>query len=645
MHFSRAVHFCCIIVLPWSVEIMLRILRNKAQSTLIQGMVLLIAVVFIFWGVGSNMNGNRNSIAVVNGQEISIQAYQQAYDQAVEKYRRQFNGQVPPDFFDKINLKGRVVGQLIQDELLRQGAAAMGLTISKKAIQRQVEQMPVFQKDGHFNLERYKTILNRNRRTPKSFEGGLYNEMLTKRVVRAVGSFAVLPESEVKKWLDFAGEEIKLAVQAVNGADFENKVEVKDADLAAWFEQHKNEYTTEPKIRVQYLLFDADKAMSQVQLSDDELKSRYENDLAAYQVPEQRHARHILFKVDKDADEQLVAKKKKEAEKVLALAKSGKDFAGLAGKFSEGPTAKNGGDLGFFPRGRMVKSFDDAVFSLHQGEISGLVRSPFGFHIIKLEEIRPAVTRPFADVKSELAEKVKKEEAKALAFKEASAAYEGIMRAGSLEKYSKQQGVKVIQTDFFSRSALPKGVVADPAFAKEAFSLGKGELSSLVDVKKGYAILFVTDVKPPVVPPLADVRERVIRDYQKEQAVDFAQKEADKLLARAQKEGKLTGKDIILTDYLKRGTTRADGVPGEVIVDAFSLPPKTVFPEHPVRTGNTFYLYRIMDRRQNNDTIDTQTKDQLRKQLLVDQRNRLLMDWLTDLQKKAEIWTNDSILK
>ncbi len=624
---------------------MLRFLRNRAQSTLIQGLVLLIAVVFVFWGVGSSMRGNRNSIAVVNGQEISIQAYQRAYDQAVEKYRRQFNGQVPPGFFDKINLKGRVVGQLVQEELLRQGAAAMGLKVSKETIQHQIEKMAAFQKEGHFDLERYKKILARNRLTPTSFEGSLLNDALTKRVVQAVGSFAVLPESELNTWIAFADEEIKLAVKEVKSADFEDKVEVKDAELAAWYEQHKQTYTTEPKIRVQYLLFDADKAIKQVQVSDDELKARYEKEKDAYRTPEQRHARHILIKVDQQADEQTVAAKKKEARKILALAKAGKDFSALAKKYSEGPTGKNGGDLGFFPRGRMVKPFDDAVFSLHPGEISGLVRSPFGFHIIKLEEIRPAMTRSFADVKDELAEKVKEEEAKALAFKEASSAYEGIMRAGSLEKYGKQKGVQVVQTNFFSRSNLSGGIVSDPAFVKEAFSLGKGELSSLVEVKNGYAILFVEDVKPPVVPPLADVRKRVISDYRKEKAVVFAQKTADKLLAQAKKEGKLIGKDVHQTGFIKRGTLQAENVPGEIIKDAFSLSPKVMFPEHPLKVGDNYYMYQIMERRQDSKGVDAKTKEQLRKQLLADQRTRLLMDWLADLQKKAEIWTNDAILK
>lgn len=624
---------------------MLNILRKRAQSTLIQGMVLLIAVVFIFWGVGTNLNNNRNSIAEVNGMEIPIQDYQRAYDRAVEKYRRQFGGQVPSGFFEGINLKGQVVGQLIQEELLRQGALSMGLTISKEAIRRQVEKMPAFQKDGHFDIGRYKSVLKSNKLTPTSFEGGIRSDILTNFVVDAIGSFAVQPEAEVRRWLDYSGEEIKLAVKAIKSSDFEDKVEIKDAELSSWFEQHKKEYASEPKIRLKYLLFNSNKVMNQVSVSDDTLKTRYESELEKYRIPEQRHVRHILFKVSEQDDKQTVAKKKKEAEKVLALANAGKDFAGLAQQYSEGPTKKNGGDLGFFPRGRMVKAFDDAVFSMPQGTISNLVRTPFGFHIIKLEAIRPGRVRPFDEVKDELAKIMKEEEAKGLAFKKSSAAYEGIMRAGSIDKYSKQENVSVIQTDYFSRSRPSADIVTDPAFLQAAFKLGKGELSSLVELNKGYAILFVDDIQPSTVPSLADVRDRVVEDYRREKAVDIAREAAGKELAQVKEQGKLSGKDVHETGYVKRGTRQMDSVPGEVIVDAFSLAPKAQLPDHPVGVGNTFYLYQVRDRRQGVNVANAGKKEQLKQQLSATERARLLTDWLADLQKNAEIWTNEAILK
>ena len=625
---------------------MLSILRKKAQSTVIQGLVLLIAVVFVFWGVGSNLNNSRNSIAVVNGKEISIQEYQRAYDRAVERYRQQFGGQVPANFFETINLKGQVVAQLVQAELLRQGAEAMGLAVSKEAIQRAVEKMEAFQKDGHFDLQRYKQILSRNRLTPTSFEAGLRNDLLNRMVVQDVESFALVPADELQQWLRYTGEEIKLAIRKISGKAFEDKVEIKDAELAAWYEKNKERYTTEPKIRLKYLFFDSNALAKAGKISEDELKARYESNKERYQVPEQRHARHILFKVGRDADAKTVAEKEQQARKVLAMAKAGQDFAGLARKYSEGPTADNGGDLGFFSRGQMVKPFDDVVFSMKSGEISGPVRTQFGFHIIKLEQIRPASVRGFDEVRDQLKREVEQEEGSALAFKAASEAYEGIMRAGSLDKYSKEKGIELKETDYFSRSKPPAGIVADPAFLKEAFSLSKGELSSLVELgKKGYAILFVEDVKPPVVPPLKEVRDRVIRDYKQEKAVELAQKAAEEELSRARENGVLAGKDLQKTAYLKRRSPAPAGIPATLVKDAFSLAPAAKFPSHPLKAGDSFYLYQVLERRPGDKSADEKMKEQLRAQLLSAEKSRLLSDWLRQLQQKAEIWTNTKILQ
>ena len=624
---------------------MLNMLRKRAQSTLIQAMVLLIAVVFIFWGVGTNLNNNRNAVATVNGEEIPVQDYQRAYDRAVENYRQQFGGRIPPGLLEGLNLKGQVVGQLIQAELFRQGAAEMGLAISKEATQRTIKKMEAFQENGQFDLGRYKEVLSRNRLTPTSFEAGIRNDMLTALVVDTIGSFAVLPKTEMQGWLDFSEREINLGVRAVKSSDFEDKVEVDDAELATWFEQHKTEYTSEPKVRLRYLEFDFDKDMDQVQVTDDALRARYASERANYTIPEQRHARHILFKVTEQDDQQTVAKKKKLAEDVLARIRKGEDFAELARQYSEGPTKDNGGDLGFFSQGRMVKPFDDVVFSMQPGGVSNPVRTSFGFHIIKLEEVRPATTRSFDEVKDGLAKAMKKEEVKGITFKRASEAYEGIMRAGSIDKYSEQSGATVAETDFFSRSQPPAGITTDPGFLQAAFSLGKGELSSLVELKNGYVIVFVDDVQAPVVPELADVRERVVRDYRTEKAVDLARAAAVEELAQAKEQGGLGGEKIKETGFVKRTAPRTADVPAEVIADAFSLAHTETLPEQPVGVGNTFYLYEIRDRRLNVDTIGEEKKKQLEQQVLASVRNRLVSDWLAGLREKAEIWTNDTLLQ
>ena len=630
---------------------MLNVLRKQAQSTLIQGLVLVIAIVFIFWGVGANMNNNRNSVATVNGAEISYQQYQRAYDQAVENFRKQFGGQIPPGLLEGMGIKQQVVGQLIQAELLRQGGEEMGVVASDLLARREIERMAAFQQNGHFDLDQYKAVLSQNRMTPTSFESGLKADLLTRRVTDDVGSFAVVPDSAVLDWLAYTEEEIKLDYVAFEPAAFADKVVVKDDELATWFENNKERYRSEPAVRLKYLFFGYDDDARQLTVSDEELASRYESDKSAYQQPEQRHARHILFRVAGDDADTVRKEKKRKAEEVLALARQGRDFAQLAEQYSEGPTRERGGDLGFFPRGRMVPSFDEAVFSMKAGDISDLVETPFGYHIIKLEEIRPATTRSFAQVKDALASTIREEKARGLTFKRASRTYEEIMRAGSLDKYGQQGEEQVISTDYFSRSNPPAGVTADPGFLEAAFGLNKGELSSLVELSDGYAIVFVEDVQEPAVPTLAEVRARAVDDYKKEKAVELASQAADALLVASREKGSLkeaagSEQQVLESGFLKRSApVGQDAPPSQVLRDGFKLSWKEKLAPHTVQVGTTSYVYEVAERRLAVEEADADRREQVREQLLVSERNALLTSWLSRVREKAKIWTNDALLQ
>ena len=180
---------------------MLDILRKNAQSVVIQVIVVVIAVVFVFWGVGTNLGGNPNALAVVNGKEISYREFQQSYERAVESYKQQCGGQLPQEFIDSIGLKQQVLNQLIQSELLRQGAEKIGVQVSREAVQRQIREMGAFQENGRFSLDRYKAVLDNNRLSAPIFEQGIENDLLISRMVAVLGGFTVLPEQEVHNWL------------------------------------------------------------------------------------------------------------------------------------------------------------------------------------------------------------------------------------------------------------------------------------------------------------------------------------------------------------------------------------------------------------------------------------------------------------
>ncbi len=630
---------------------MLNILRKRAQSTLIQAVVLIIAVVFVFWGVGTNLGNKRNTLATVNGAEIALQDFQRNYDNAVDNMRAQFGGSIPPGFLEGLGLNRQVLNQMINSEILRQAGARMGITVSKLATQDEIKNMDAFKTAGRFDLELYRSVLSRNRMTPTTFEAGLQRDLLTRKVSEAVNGFAVVTDSHVKAVFDYRNEEVKLAYAAVKSSDLEDMVEVVDEELAAWYGEHEQQYLGEPKIRLRYLFFAYDEGLDDIEVSEEAIRANYEQNRDTYFTPEQRRARHILIKVPGDAGTEVRAEKKKKAEEILALVRQGGDFEALAREYSEGPSRLNGGDLGFFSKGAMVEAFDQAVFQLGVGEISGVVETVFGYHIIKVEEIKAPSTRTLDEVRDEIVSELKKKEVSGVTFKKATRAYEDIIRSGSLEKYSRTEGADVRRTDYFTRAEPPGPPVSDPVILQKAFSLNKGELSSLVETSKGYAILFVDDVQEPAVPELDEVRDRVVADYRKARSRDLARAKAGAILEEAVAAQELAravpdGVELKETGFIPR--SKAAGTvdpPAALVTGAFSLSLKKPFPEEPVVQGDTFYVFQLLARKVGSETLDDATRGQLRDQLLAAVQAELMNRWLEWLRGDAEIWVNEQILQ
>lgn len=630
---------------------MLNMLRKQAQSTVIQALVLIIAIVFVFWGVGANLGTQRNALATVNGYEIPYEEYQRTYETAIDNLRVQFGGSVPPGLLDGLGMKQQVLNQLIQAEIFRQGGREMGITVSKLETQDEIKAMEVFQQNGLFDLNRYEQILSQNRMTPILFEASLRNDLLTTKVSEAIQKFAILPESEIQSRYDFANEQIRLAYASFQSADFLDQVVIEEDKLAAWFEQQKNNYLAEPQIRLRYLFFNYDDDLNQLHPTEEQLKARYEANIKQYITPEQRRARHILFKIGESDDAQARSEKKSRAEEVLKMAQEGKDFAELARQNSEDPTAPNGGDLGFFNQGAMVRQFDETVFQMQPGDVRGVVETVFGFHVIKLEEIRPAVTRSFDEVKDSIAAEMNEEAVKGLTLARARQAYEDIIRSGSLDKYKETMSGEVLETGYFTRSSPPGAPFSDPRLLQTAFTLKKGELSSLVHAESGYAILFVDDIKPPAVPELATVRDKVTADYVQARSVEMAREAAASALKKSVESKALTAEGLAGTElqqsaYIKRSNPNdAGGLPVQIVQQGFELSLAEPFPEQPFSQGDTFYVFQLLEKRQGDESLDETQRQVLAEQLAQSVRNRLLSDWLAWKQSSAEIWTNEQLLR
>ncbi len=613
-----------------------------------QAIVVIIALVFIFWGVGTQMMNRNHSAITVNGEEISFQQYQKAYEKALSQLRERFNGVVPQGFAEKIGLKQQVISRFIREVLFQQGGQQMGLIVSPAEVQNEIQNMAVFQDNGTFSLPKYKLLLSRNGFSAHGFEDSIRHDMLTQKTINAIEKFAaIVTDHEIKSLYDLEQESVAVSFAKISPAAFTDKVHVTDTDLAAWYATVKDQYKTLPQIQLQYLSFDFDKLARTITVDDDAVRDYYSKNSEKFTTPEQRRARHILFKVESDSPAAVAEAQRKKAEEVLKLARSGKDFAQLAKQYSQGPSAKNGGDLGFFQKGQMVESFDNAVFSMKPGQISDIIRSPFGYHIIKLEAIKPAVVKALSQVHDEIVQDIRLSRAKAIAFKKANDCYEGIIGDGSLQAYTKKHPeASVIETGFFTRQSPPEALKGDTKFLTAAFALKQGELSSLIETKNGYAIIFAEHIKEPTIPALTDIKERVSKDFIAAKAEEMAKKSAEDLLEKAK-----TGGDFAQLIQAAGATLETSGLlskvhqdpkspfPSSLVNQIFELSAKSPYPVQVGQADKQYYVYKFAQRIIPKMELSATEREQYKGALSQLKEQELLNAWLAHARKQATITT------
>jgi peptidyl-prolyl cis-trans isomerase D len=627
---------------------MLDLLRRKAQSPLIQGTIIIIALVFIFWGVGG-YNGSRNFVAQVNDESIPYEDLQKTYERLSNQYRDQFGGNLPKGLLENLDLEGQALEQLIQRALLRQGAREMGITVSDLEIQQSVEEMEAFRSDGIFNVDQYQNILSSSGMTPTSFEDTMRTDLLAGKVIEHLSRFAKVTPLEITEQFNFDNEEIKIEYVSFSSADFKEKGEADDEQLQAYYEENKGNYLTEPQVKLLFLAFPHE-TEEKPAISDEELESYYRKNFNRYSIPEQRSARHILIKTAEGNSEDILTEKYDLAAQVLELAKSGEDFAELAKQYSEGPTGPKGGDLGSFTRGRMVKPFEDAAFSLNEGEISDIVETQFGFHIIKLENIEAAYIKTLEEVRGEIEVQLQSQKSSEFSFTQATEAYENIILAGSLEKFSQNSDINVEQTDFFSRQSPEKSgskdsMITDPSFLNAAFSLNEGELSSLVETPQGYAIIFAADKKDPETALYEDVADQVRKDYMSSKSVAMAQEAAEGMLSALKEDGRgdfaaeaeKLDMPVIVSDYITRSAPAGSSLPSQIVNMGFDLSEANPYPDEAVSVNGMFYVFRVVGKRLPSPDLFSKKEEAFRSGLLERKKSVLLASWLANVREKAEI--------
>ncbi len=624
---------------------MLDIIRKNAASWLMKFILGAIVVVFIFWGVGTFRSQRLDIMAKVNGQKILVEDYQKTYNNTIDRLRRMYGGTLSEAVLKQMNIKQQVLNQLIDAALIKQAAEKMGVLVTDKEIQQVILSVPAFKQNGVFDQRLYQAALRNAGMKPVDFEENVRQEMYLRKVQALLTAGIFVPDSEARQHYLYENAEINIEFLRIDASSCVSSVNATDTRLENWFQKHKEEFKTDPQIKLRYILFSRKAAAKGVNATDTEIKAYFQEHKAEIHVPEMRKASHILLKIPQDANATKVQEVKKRAEEIIKKLKAGASFSAMAKKFSQDPaTAAKGGELGFFKKGMMVRPFDEKVFSMKEGQISKPVRTRFGFHIIKLEKIKPARDKGLKEVQTLIAQKIKDKKIEKTIWDQANKAYDTIIELGSLEAYAKSANKTIEETGFFPRNHPDPILGFNPQVLGAVFSLGKGELSSLLEVPKGVIIAEVVDKKPPYIPSFKEVKDRVKNAYIQERSLELCREKAEKILQLAKEKGfaaaaKQYNLTIEETGFFKRTDHTAKGkLPEAVVRDALSLYKAKPFPEKISSNRRTFYVIHLKGMKEDADMkAFASEKSKIKQQVRQLKAQSVFTDWLQRQRERAEI--------
>ena len=626
---------------------MLDVFRRHATSWLIKVFFGVIVIVFVFWGGYSYRESGDTEVARVGDQVISVAEYDRTYNQMLEMYRRQLGGAISEEMLKQFNLRKQALDALIDQHVLTRAARELGLGASDQEVQQRILEFAAFQNEGRFDRQRYNALLQQNRLTPETFERQISEEIGREKLEAFIKRRAVVTEEEILADFRFTHQRIQLSYVSFDPKQFEGQVPVEEGRLRAYHEQHQQSYRDPERRRFSYVKFKLGEFLGQAIVSEEEIRQFYEENPDKYHQDAEVRARHILFNLREDAPDDEVAKVKSEAEKVLAEARKGADFAALAGKHSKDEgTAKNGGDLGYFGRDRMVQPFSEAAFSMKPGEISDLVRSPYGFHIIKVEDVRPESTRTLDQVRAEIEAALKEEKARDVAFRKVTDFSDVVYAQQDLEKTAKsmQREIVSIEAWFTVNDPIPDLEGASPDLMAKLFGLPEKALSDVIEVADGFVLVQVRAVQAEKTLPFESVKDRVEKDFREEEGRSLAQGKAAALLESARKSGSLeevaaSGKlEIRKTDFFSRRQPDKDlKLRGDGLSRVFRLQSGQPFPEEPLIDISSRFIVAQLAGRMEPDADLEKERPMIVKRLLSQKQNLAWRNWLDERKRQANI--------
>ena len=587
-------------------------------------------------------------VATVDGREITVREYELAYQQQVTQLQGAYGSQINEQMLRQLGISQQVIQQLIDEEAILAEAERLGVEVNDGELGARIVRIPGFQENGQFiGAARYRQVLASQRPPLREadFEAQLRQALVAEKLQAAVTGWIQVSDAEVEDEYRRRNERVKLDLAIFNAAQFRDGIDPSADDVDAYFAAHAEDYRVPEKRRVRYLSIDAEALRATMTVSPQEVEARYRQNIGTYTTPEQVRARHILLSTE-GQDPAVV---REEAEAVLRQLRDGADFAALAREHSDDEaSAALGGDLDYFGRGAMVPEFETAAFALEPGQLSELVQSSYGFHIIRVEDKREAATRPLDEVRAQIEDQLEFEKAQAEAQRIADEIEGQVDDPADLDTVAAARGLAVGDSGLFARDEPLAGLGFAPSVAAEAFTMELNTVSDLLGTNQGYAYIALTEIVPSSLPALDDVRDEVRDDVITEQALARARSRAAAVaeaggsgFARA---ARAAGVEVQTTDLVARGAALPDiGVSNAVDEAVFALERGAV--TQPIETNDAIVVAHVTERGEIDPAELETARDGLRQQVLQQRRNDFFSAYMTKAKQRMRILFNDTTVR
>jgi len=627
---------------------MLDKIRKNQNSLAVKIGYSLIALTFfigfgLLTGIRQTNKVGTGVVAEVNGDNITVDEYNRYLSRIIDYYSKMYGDNFNDEFMKKVHMREQVVYNLIAQKLKSQEMEKLGLAVDNNTLKEYIAQFPAFHHNGRFDQRLYIRALRSTRppMKPADFEKeersrlevGRFNDLIT---------YSIIFESEeLYEFYYGQNEKVNLDFVKFSSDNFINKVKISAKEAENYYTNNSQEFLSNDLYKVDYIFIPYD--IQNIKISDKEIEEYYKNNQDKFKHPIEIRASHILIKLSKDSSSEDVKKAKDEITKILNDAKKGKDFKKLAEKYSQGPSAKKGGDLGWFSKGQMVKEFEEVAFKTAPGEITGPVRTSFGLHIIKVTGKKEAGISPLDEVKDKIISELRNEKITAIKNDVKQKVEKSFDKP--IKEISDLLKTKLLTTDYFdNKLLLPKDIKDQNMFLKTTYEKKSGEKFKVEGIF-GLYVVKIVDKKQPEKVAYPLVKEKITDKLKNNKAKMLAKENANKFLEELKEKKdivKLAKKYHIAVDETGKFNPIAQAIPGIGVKDPYLRKVFLLKKENPVfnqviEAGNSYYIVELKEKEHVNFMDVISKKYEIQNKILKKKAQQSLEEWIKLLNEKADI--------